>query len=78
MSRPLPRFDRQVYKYAPDQMVVRLNAIVDKINSENASVIVEDPKSNVVIIIGVQPDGTFGAKKWTKTGDNYTFISGVL
>lgn len=78
MSKLIPRFDRQVYKYAPDQMVVRLNAIVDKLNSENASVIVEDPKSNTVIIVGVQPDGTFGAKKWTKTGDNYTFISGVL
>lgn len=70
--RILQRFDRQVYKYAPDQMVVRLNQIIDKLNGENATVMVEDPKSNSVIIMGVQPDNSFGVYRWIKKGDEFT------
>lgn len=74
----LKPFDRQIYKYSPDQMILRLNQIVDTINGITVALMVTDKDSKTVIITGQQPDGSFGVKKWTKNGDNYTFISGVL
>lgn len=70
----LSRFDRSVYKYNPDQTVLRLNEIVDSIN--NMGVVLEQSdntiNSKLVIVYGRQPDGTFGIAKWTKDGDTYT------
>lgn len=72
------RVDRQLFKYSPDQMIVRLNDVIDTLNNKQVTVMVEDAKSNEVIMIGLQPDGSFGIKKWNKQGDNYTYISGVM
>lgn len=72
--KTLKRFDRSIYKYNPDQMVLRLNDVVDTLNSLNVSIeqhsTVIDSKE--VIVYGMQPDGTFGIAKWTKEGDQYT------
>ena len=72
--KSLKRFDRPMYKFSPDQMVLRLNDIVDVVNGlgvslEQHSTVIN---SNEVIIYGMQPDGSFGIAKWTKEGDRYT------
>jgi len=70
----LPRFDRSVFKYTPDQMVLRLNFIVDAINKHNVAIEQHSTivNSKEVLIYGMQPDGTFGIAKWDKEGDQYT------
>ena len=72
--KTLKRFDRSLYKYNPDQMVLRLNEIVDEINSRSISLEQQSTiiNSKEVIVYGLQPDGTFGIAKWTKEGDTYT------
>ena len=74
MAKTLKRFDQQVYKFKPDQMVLRLNDMVDAINGQTLSFEQVDstPNSNFVIVYGRQPDGSFGIAKWTKLGDQYT------
>lgn len=70
-NRVLKKFDRQVYKYNPDQMIVRLNEIVEISNRRNYVIELADANSNRVLILGYQPDKTFGMKYWEKQGDNY-------
>lgn len=72
--KSLKRFDREMYKFRPDQTVLRLNDVVDEINKlqaifEQHSTI---PNSKEVIVYGMQPDGTFGIARWDKEGDAYT------
>lgn len=74
----IQKLDRQVFKYAPDQMILRLNQFIDEHNRLKVAVEVDEEGSNNVIIIGKQPDGTFGIKKWIKQGDVYTFVQGVM
>lgn len=78
MTKILQKLDRQVYKYNPDQMVVRLNEIVDTINSQQVVVMVQDKTGKDVIFIGNQPDGSFGIKQWLKQGDTYSLVEDVL
>lgn len=78
MSKFIQKFDQTLYKYNPDQMIVRLNEIVDTINSQQVVVMVSDDKTNNVIFIGKQPDGSFGIKKWLKQGDSYAYVGGAL
>lgn len=71
--KTLKRFDKELYKFKPDQMVLRLNDVVDTINKlqvslEQHSTVIG---SKEVIIYGMQPDGTFGIAKWNKEGDTY-------
>lgn len=72
--KTLKRFDRNVFKYNPDQTILRLNDIVDVINGQNVSIEQHSTiiNSKEVIIYGMQPDGTFGIARWTKEGDTYT------
>jgi hypothetical protein len=72
--KSLKRFDREMYKYRPDQMILRLNDMVEVVNGQNVTIEQHStiPNSKAVIIYGMQPDGTFGIAKWDKEGDNYT------
>lgn len=72
--KSLKRFDREMYKYRPDQMILRLNDMVDAMNGQNVSIEQHStiPNSKEVIIYGMQPDGTFGIARWDKEGDSYT------
>jgi hypothetical protein len=72
--KSLKKFDRQVYKYNPDQMILRLNDMVDALNFSNVTIeqhstIIDDHR---VIVYGMQPDGTFGIARWLKEGDQYS------
>lgn len=71
--KTLKRFDRETYKYKPDQMVLRLNEIVGAVNQQNISIEQHSTiiGSSEVMIYGMQPDGTFGIAKWQKDGDSY-------
>jgi hypothetical protein len=71
--KTLKRFDREMYKFKPDQMVLRLNDLLGVVNGlgtsiEQASQVIG---SQEVIVYGNQPDGSFGIKKWVKQGDQY-------
>jgi hypothetical protein len=72
--KALKRIDREMYKFKPDQMVRRLNEIVEVANSQNISIEQQSTiiNSKEVMVYGMQPDGTFGVKKWDKEGDQYT------
>jgi hypothetical protein len=72
--KTLKRFDRSMYKFNPDQMILRLNDLVDEVNARNISIEQHSTiiNSKEVIVYGMQPDGTFGIAKWTKEGDIYT------
>lgn len=72
---PLRKFDRQVVKYSPDQLTMRLNEIVANSNGQRFSKEYRQDNSNVTLIVGVQPDGSFGLKYWEKRGDQYVYIS---
>lgn len=71
--KTLKRFDREMYKYKPDQTVLRLNDLIDVVN--NLGVSIEQSSqivgSQEVLVYGNQPDGTFGIARWTKQGDQY-------
>lgn len=70
----LKRLDRSVFKYNPDQMVFRLNDVIDTLNKQNISLEQQSTvvDSKEVLIYGMQPDGTFGIAKWDREGDQYT------
>lgn len=70
-NRILKPIDMQLYKYAPDQMILRLNEIVNVSNSRNLTVEMSNPGTTRVLISGVQPDKSFGLFYWEKLGDNY-------
>jgi hypothetical protein len=72
--KSLKRFDREMYKFRPDQMVLRLNDIVDAANSLQTTIEQHSTtlNSKEVIVYGMQPDGTFGIARWDKEGDTYT------
>jgi hypothetical protein len=72
------RFDRSLIK-SPDQFVLRLNQLVEKINREEDRQIIRDRNSNKVIFIGLQPDNlTFGIRMYTRDGDQYNLITTVI
>lgn len=70
-NKVLKPIDMQLYKYAPDQMILRLNEIVNVSNSRNLTVEMSNPGTTRVLISGVQPDKSFGLFYWDKLGDNY-------
>lgn len=78
--KSLKRFDRELYKYKPDQMVLRLNDIVEALNGQSTSIEQASTilSSKEVIVYGNQPDGTFGIAKWEKEGDSYKNKTVVL
>lgn len=74
-TRTLKRFDHELYKRAPDQMVARLNDMVLKANSLDFTHEIRQRGTNRVIIAGNQPDGSWGLKYWDREGDIYQFVS---
>lgn len=77
MSREIRKLDRAVYKYNPDQTIVRLNEIIDAVNQKQLTLEQRQKGTIRVIISGNQPDGTFGLKYWDKKGDLYEYVSDV-
>ena len=68
MRKFFKRFDRSIYKYNPDQMIVRLNEMISFLNSVGEGLELTDTNtnSNEVIVLGKQPDGSFGIVKYAK------------
>jgi len=73
----IKRFDRDLYKKRPDQMVLRLNEIANEINSRGRSSQQQRDDTNDVIITGMQPDGSFGVKHWKKNGDLWELVDTI-
>lgn len=78
--KTLKRIDRELYKFKPDQMVLRLNEIIDNANNMQTSIVQHSTivNSNKVLVYGMQPDGTFGIARWELAGDTYSNKEVVL
>lgn len=74
-SNNIGKIDRQLFRYSPDQMVMRLNKLIETSNNRNVTLETQEKNGTTVLVAGVQPDGTFGLKYWDKQGDRYVFIS---
>lgn len=77
--KPVARIDRELYKRYPDQIIARLNEIIDRQNGTVFGLEIEQRNGNSVIVIGNQPTNTatpspteFGIVMWEKEGDFYT------
>lgn len=77
--KPITRIDRELYKRYPDQMIARLNEIIDRQNGSVFGLEIEQRNGNSVIIIGNQPitaadpsPTEFGIVMWEKNGDFYS------
>lgn len=66
-------FDRNM-KGRGDQHVFQLNTLRSKLLSEEVSKAVFSPDGSQAIVMGMQPDGTWGVKGYSVQGDTVTLI----
>lgn len=71
-------FDSFSLKRRPDQTSYNLNKIVKKLEGMENTIRVVSKDRKGVIIIGEQPDRTFGIKQYKVKGDRLELIKEVL
>lgn len=70
----LQRIDYELWKRNPDQMVFRINQLIDEINARAVRDEQYKDGDNAVLISGMQPDGSWGLKYWKKNGDIWEYV----
>lgn len=60
---------RYSYRYRPDQTVYKLNRQAEKVAEMSRTIRVDSDDGSATIIIGNQPDRTFGIKQYKIKGD---------
>lgn len=66
-------FERNM-KGRGDQHVFQLNQLRSKQLSEEVSKAVFSPDGSKAIVMGVQPDGSWGVKEYSVAGDTFTLV----
>lgn len=65
------------FKRMPEQFIFKMNQMVSNQNANSNSTAIWSKDRKKVIIIGGQPDGSFGIKKYDVAGDILTLTGEV-
>lgn len=62
----------------PEQFISQYNTFVKAVNKTTSQQKIFSPDGLQCIIIGVQPNGTFGLRLYSVAGDQYTLILAII